>query len=489
MDYSKKLKEIDEVIKNGFYKDDWGSLTQFEIPEWFKKAKFGIFVHWGLYSVPAFNNEWYSKNMYVKDSVEYKHHIETYGEHKNFGYKDFIPMFTAEKFEPKEWIKAFKNSGAKYLFQVAEHHDGFQMYKSEVSKFNTFDMTPNRDILGELKIACEEEGLKFCASNHRAEHWFFMSGGREFESDISDDLKRGDFYWPSEKEGHHLDFNSEPTPSEEFLEDWLIRNCEIVDNYMPELMYFDWWVQHNSFKPYLRKFMAYYYNKGLEKNKKVAICYKHDGVMFNTGIVEVERGKLDRPQPYYWQTDTAIARNSWCYTTSLDYKSSKEIITNLIDIVSKNANLLLNVGPMGNGEIPKKDMEILNDIGEWLKINGEGIYDSQPWSKHKEGDTTEDSGLFSEDIIDFTKEDIRFTVANGYLYAYVLEYKLGDEILIKSLKDSTEHGESSFYSGIKSVKVLGYEKEIQWEKTTDGLKIEAFDFDTNMPVCVRVEML
>lgn len=150
-DMSPYLKKINEVIEKGPYSNNWHSLSEYEVPEWYRKAKFGIFIHWGVFSVPAFGNEWYSRNMYVKDSPEYKHHIDTYGKHTDFGYKDFIPMFKAEKFDPKEWAELFRASGAKYVVPVAEHHDGFQMYRSEISHWNAYEMGPHRDVLGELK--------------------------------------------------------------------------------------------------------------------------------------------------------------------------------------------------------------------------------------------------------------------------------------------------------------------------------------------------
>jgi alpha-L-fucosidase len=160
MDNQAYLKKIDETIANGPFQDNWESLSKFQVPDWYPKAKFGIFIHWGLYSVPAFSSEWYSRNMYIQDSKEYEHHIATYGEHKNFGYKDFIPMFKAEKFDADEWAELFRDAGARYIMPVAEHHDGFQMYKSEVSRFNAYEMGPQRDLVGEMKVAFEKQGLE-----------------------------------------------------------------------------------------------------------------------------------------------------------------------------------------------------------------------------------------------------------------------------------------------------------------------------------------
>lgn len=483
------LRRIDEVIEKGYYKDNWESLTDFEVPSWFKKAKFGIFIHWGLYSVPANSNEWYSRNMYIKDMPAYEHHIKTYGPQKEFGYKDFIPLFTAEKFNPREWAGIFKEAGARYVFPVAEHHDGFQMYKSSLSHFNAYEMGPKRDVLGELKKALEEEGITFCTSSHRAEHWFFMGHGKEFDSDMKEPMKRGDFYWPAMPEPDNQDLFSKPYPTEEFLQDWLVRTCEIIDEYRPKVLYFDWWIQHEAFKPYLRKLAAYYYNRGLEWGEEVAITYKHDAFMFGSGIVEVERGKFADPKPYYWQTDTAVARNSWCYTDTLDYKSSKEIILDLIDIVSKNGNLLLNVGPKGDGSLPEGDLQILREIGAWLKINGEAIYESKVWRKSAEGPTKEAEGQFTDSgTREYTSQDIRFTVRGSFLYAAVLRYPEDGKVVIKSLADSPDQNVPEFHGIIDSISILGFEERPVWQKNTEGLFLETKNVHSDWPVVFKIEL-
>lgn len=180
----KALQSIDDVIEKGPYKDTWASLSSWQTPKWYQKAKFGIFIHWGVYSVPAFDSEWYPRNMYIEGSKVYEHHIKTYGAHKDFGYKDFIPMFKAEKFDPNAWAALFKKAGAKYVVPVAEHHDGFQMYRSNISHWNAYEMGPKRDIVGELKAAVEAQGMTLGVSSHRIEHWFFMSNGKKFESDM-----------------------------------------------------------------------------------------------------------------------------------------------------------------------------------------------------------------------------------------------------------------------------------------------------------------
>ena len=263
------LKQIDEVISQGPYEDNWDSLTKYQVPSWYKNAKFGIFIHWGLYSVPAFGNEWYSRNMYIQGTPEFEHHRKIYGEHKDFGYKDFIPLFKAEEFNPSKWLDLFEKAGAKYMIPVAEHHDGFQMYRSEISHWNAFEMGPKRDVLGELSVEANKRGITTGASTHRIEHWFFMGHGKEFDSDITDKEQEGDFYWPAMPERDHYDIFSEPTPTKEFLDDWMIRTCEMIDHYHIKVLYFDWWILHQSAKPYLQKIAAYYYNRAAQWGEEI----------------------------------------------------------------------------------------------------------------------------------------------------------------------------------------------------------------------------
>ena len=441
-----------------------------------------------MYSVPAFGSEWYSRNMYIQGSWEYNHHIETYGAHKDFGYKDFIPMFKAEKFSADEWCDLFKQAGAQYIVPVAEHHDGFQMYKSEVSKWNAYDMGPHKDIVGELSESACRHGIVNGASSHRVEHWFFMSHGKEFESDITDDEKYGDFYYPAMPEPNHQDLFSKPTPTKEYLEDWLVRCCEIVDRFQPKIIYFDWWIQHSAVKPYLKKFAAYYYNRAEEWGGGV-INYKHDAFMFGCAVVDIERGQFADAKPFIWQTDTAVAKNSWCYTENNDYKSPREILCDLVDIVSKNGRLLLNIGPKADGTIPDEDRHILLEIGKWLSVNGDAIYGSAVWRYAAEGPTKVEEGQFADgNDKNYTSRDIRFTVNNGCLYATVLSYPENGEVCIESLREADASRLPLFHGILKDVDVLGFSEKPEFKRDEKGLHIKTNTVKSEYPVVFKIKV-
>lgn len=491
MTHKEYLEKIDAVISNGKYKDNWQSLSNHKTPEWYYRDKFGIFIHWGIYSVPAFGSEWYSRAMYDKSCREFEYHRKTFGDQKNFGYKDFIPMFKAEKFNAGEWVDLFQKSGAKFVMPVCEHHDGFAMYDTVFNRWNAKKMGPCRDVIDEIKNACDKAGLTFCASTHRAEHYFFMNMGRTFDSDVNDDAYR-DFYGPAyycpELDSKALNATTADTfsvaPSEEWLEDWLVRTCELIDKYQPKILYFDWWIHNYAFKPYLKKLCAYYYNRAEEWGSEVTINYKHEAFPFSVATFDVERGALTDISPVPWQTDTAIGKSSWGYIKDNDFKSSRQIICDLVDIVSKNGMMLLNVGPKPDGTITNEETEVLLDIGRWLEINGEGIYNTRPWKKFGEGKTNNKGGFFKDGVEKkFTEKDFRFTYKDCCLYVFQMRPN-GRKINIKSLAKKGCH---DFLIG--NISVLGDNMIENVDRNNKELSITLKKQPaSDLPLCIKVEI-
>lgn len=482
MNFKDYQQYISQVIEAGPYHDTWDSLCTHPVPEWYKSGKFGIFIHWGAYSVPAFGNEWYPRMMYDRESPVYKHHVETYGPVSKFGYKDFIPMFRAEKFDAKEWADLFKRSGARFVTPVAEHHDGFQMYDSELSGWNSVNMGPKRDIIEELKTEIEGEGMTFCASSHRAEHWWFFNCAREIEdADVNDPAYEG-LYGPAV--GPTIDYHDifDNPPDEAFMQDWLVRTCELADKYRPKLIYFDWWIEQSEWKPYLKKFAAFYYNLAVKWGCEVAIDAKFDAFAHGCAIKDIERGQLDHINPDLWQNDTSVAKNSWGYTVGNDYKKPREIVQDLIDVVSKNGALLLNIGPKPDGTIPDEDRAILEAIGDWLSINGEAIYGTTYWKVFGEGPTYVPEGFFTDTEREaFTSEDIRFTCKGSTVYAFVMKWPEDGTVKIKTFG----RDKAKFNSTIKKVEILGYDEMPSYEVGCE-LVMHAGIPAGDMPVVLKI---
>ncbi len=492
------LTVIDEVIAKGRYKDDWKSLLNHKVPDWYRNAKFGIFIHWGVYSVPAFDNEWYPRHMYRKNSSHsgrdvFQHHVDTYGPHKSFGYRDFVPMFKAENFDAAEWAELFQQAGAKFVMPVAEHHDGFPMYDCDFTDWCASKKGPQKDVVGLLKKEIEKRDMTLTVSSHRVEHYWFMAGMREFESDMPQNLEYGDMYWPSYKEPFFYSSSENATAQDTiyvddldplFMEDWLVRTCELVDKYRPKILYFDWWIQVVPMKPYLKKFMAYYYNRAEEWGEEVTVNYKNDAFMHTTAVKDIERGQLADVSPFFWQNDTSVAKNSWCYTEGNDYKQPHEVVCDLVDVVSKNGSLLLNIGPKSDGTIPKEDANILREIGNWMKVNGEAIYDTYPWRKYGEGPTLTLEGHFTDTLRKaFTSEDFRFTYKDETLYVFAMKWPEDGIVRIKTLGIKSK----LFNAHIKNVTILGQDK-CEYQLCKEYLSVKGNPGESLTPVCIKVEI-
>jgi len=464
------LKDVDSANAQGPFRADWESLQKFEAPDWYRDAKFGIFIHWGVYSVPSFGSEWYPRLMYQTGTPEFKHHIATYGPQDKFGYKDFVPKFKAERYDPAAWAELFKKAGAKYVVPVAEHHDGFAMYDSGVSDWTAAKMGPHRDLIGDLAKAVRAAGLHFGVSSHRVEHNFFLGVGRTFSSDINDP-EYAAFYgpahnWLNNKWGTPLDGDFTYV-SQAWANDWLARSTELVEKYHPDIVYFDWWIGQASIRANLTRFAAFYYNSSLKYGDHVGVInYKDYAMNEHSGVLDLERGQLGDIRPLHWQTDTSISNKSWGYIQDDTFKSPQFVIHQLIDIVSKNGNLLLNIGPRSDGTIPDEVQRVLLDVGEWLNINGEAIYGTRPWRTYGEGPTKVAAGSFHDtDTANYTPEDFRFTTKGDVLYAIGLAWPGTGEALIHSLA-LTLGGKR-----VQSVSLVGSETKVQFSQGPDGLRV------------------
>lgn len=477
------LEKIEKVAEAGPFKPSWDSLTAYEVPQWYQDAKFGIFIHWGAYSVPAFGSEWYPRMMYINEDRRGKnmfdHHVATYGPQSEFGYKDFIPMFKAEKFDAAQWAKLFKETGARYIVPVAEHHDGFPMYACSFTEWDASEMGPKRDIVGELSDAVRAEGMKFGVSSHRAFNWMFYMRHKDFDTA---NPKYAGLYgraMPFLFDERAPDYkNFWPAHDKQFKDDWLARTCELVDKYNPDLVWFDFGITprrdvsyaDNDYAPYLQEFAAYYYNRSLEKGGEVGIInYKFDAFPESAAVLDLERSKMDKIREPFWQTDTAVSSSSWGYTQNQMYKTPDRLVDDLVDIVSKNGCLLLNVGPRADGTIPDEDQAILRAIGQWLKVNGEAIYDTRFWKTYGEGPTGTATGHLAESKDKpFTAEDIRFTAKGDDVYAALLGWPADNVATIKTLASG-----SKYWTGeIRSIELLGSDAKLEWDRTENGLRVK-----------------
>ncbi|SOE20337.1 alpha-L-fucosidase [Spirosomataceae bacterium TFI 002] len=456
------------------YEKNWDSITsQYECPEWFKDAKLGIFIHWGVYAVPAYGSEWYPRNMYQdgevlgghgevlskKSSPIYDYHLEKYGKLSEFGYKDFIPDFKAEKFDAASWVKLFKDAGAKYVVPVAEHHDAFAMYNSSYTIWNSVDMGPKRDILKELRAETLKQDLKFGASSHLAFNWDFFKKKPEFGNMTP---KYELLYGPNHEAG--------APPTEEFRKYWWNRTKEIIDNYEPDILWFDFAFDRAEYAPQHLELASYYYNKGIEWNKGVVLQgknHKYESFPRGAYTLDVERSKLAAIRDEPWQTDTSVGKNSWGYVTNWISKEPNTLVDDLVDIVSKNGCLLLNVGPKADGTIPQDQQDVLLALGGWLKVNGEAIYGSRPFKIYGEGPTQIFEGHISEaKNKDLGSEDIRYTVNKGQLYATLMAWPESGKAVIKTLAKKNELVEK-----VKSVSLIGYTGDLKFKQTKLGLEI------------------
>lgn len=451
----------------GPFKPTDESLKQYKYPEWFRDAKFGIWSHWGPQAVPR-QGDWYAKKMYQEGSPDYIYHVEHYGHPSEFGYKDIIPLWKAERWDPEKLMELYKKAGAKYFVSMGTHHDNFFLWNSKLNQWNAVNMGPKKDVVALWQQAAKKQGLKFGVSEHLGASftWFQSAHG-------ADKLgpKAGILY-----DGSNLDYqdlyHAKTAPDDK---DWLTKNGafqlewyrsikELIDNYQPDLLYSD---SKMPFEDAGRTMISHFYNQDILKNngrlEAVYTCKQPSGGLW---VEDLERGVKDTVSQYPWQTDTSIG--DWYYRTGQKYKTSTEVIQMLVDIVSKNGNLLINVVQTPEGDLEPDMLNILEELGVWTDVNGEGIYGSRPWKIYGEKPAdkpVKKLGRFDENF-GYSSKDIRFTTKGNTLYAFCLGKPEAD-IVIKSLAKKSKFS----VRPVLSVSLVGSKEKISWKQTNDALVI------------------
>jgi alpha-L-fucosidase len=445
------------------WQPEWAPLTNHVTPQWYEDAKFGIYFHWGVYSVPAFGSEWYSRNMYQTNEAAYRHHLDTYGSLDTFGYKDFIPQFTAEKFNADEWSDLFARAGARFAGPVAEHADGFALWDSKVNPWNAARMGPKRDLVGELEKSVRKKGMKFVTTFHHQWLWGWYAT-TVTNADVNDP-RFASFYGKALPLSAFDYENPRPAPDKSFCDRWRAKVVEVIDHYHPDLIYFDSRTMIIDEKNRM-DMLSHYYDQSAKAGRQVVMTYKNNDFPTGGGVVDLECGRMASITPFKWQTDDVMDWNSWAYLSQPNYKPTERLIHELVDIVSKNGNLLLDIGPRPDGTIPEPIRERLLAIGSWLKINGEAVYGTRPFTVFGEGPTPVVEGHFGEaKLKGFTAQDFRFTSKGAVVYAFILAWPEDGRVTIKSLAANGPYEKGK----IRKVKLIGHPGAIEWNQDEQGL--------------------
>lgn len=518
------LKSEQVAIDTGKFKATWESLKQYETPEWFQNAKFGIWAHWGPQCQPE-QGDWYTRFMYDEESPQYNWHVAHYGHPSQTGFKEVIHDWKAENWGPKKLVALYKRAGAQYFFAMANHHDNLDLWDSKHQEWNTIRVGPKKNILSGWAEAAKEYNLPFGVSVHASHAWTWMETAQRSDREgtfagipYDGKLTKADgkgTWWegldPQElySQNHELSRGSDSitalwkqwdwgngasVPSVDYCNKFFNRVVDLIDQYNPDLIYFD-----DTVLPFYPvndiglKIAAHYYNHNMatHNGKLEAVLF---GKILNDEqkqcmVWDVERGALDKPQPLPWQTCTCIG--DWHYRRSIyehgEYKSATTVIHMLIDIVSKNGNLLLNIPVRGDGSIDDKEVAVLEQIGEWMDINKESIFDTRPWKVFGEGPAAEvvnpmNGPGFNETKIKFSASDIRYTQKEKIIYATLLGTPSND-IILKSF------GKNTGIKKIKTIKLLGSKEKIKWKQEENFLQIKNSQTTPNkIAVVYKIEL-
>jgi alpha-L-fucosidase len=409
------------------FKPDWKSLSGHnEVPDWIRDAKFGIYCHWGVYAVPAYNNEHYIQHMHnVSDYSKlgtYQRHIAIYGPLSEFGYHDFIPQFKGENFNADEWAELFQKGGARFAGPVAEHHDGFAMWDSEVTPFNAKDMGPKRDVVGELEKAIRKRGMKFFTSLHHELNYTNVKIKPEWEAA---DPKYAKLY-------------GSPMPREEWQKMWMNKCIEVVNKYHPDIIYHDAWLEQVDDNR-KTEYLAHYFNEASKRSQDVIVTYKGEDIPSDVGMLDHENSNPEKIMEKSFLCDYSIGTGfsfSWGYTDGMQLRTPQDIIHTLIEVVSKNGQLLLNLSPKADGTFPDDQKQVVHEVGRWLWTFGESIYNTRPFV------------VFGENSKDGQR--VFYTKKGKIVYAILLSWPGDSKTIVFN-----ELTKNNLEANVKSVTLLG----------------------------------
>jgi alpha-L-fucosidase len=462
-------------IERGPFQETRQSLANYHVPEWFRDAKFGIWAHWGPQSAIE-DGDWYARNMYMQGSPQYNYHVQTYGHPSKFGYKDTIPAWKAEAFDPSSLMGVYKKAGAKYFVSMGVHHDNFDMWNSTYQRWNAVNMGPKKDIVGMWRKAALDHGLRFGVTDHLwiTYKWFSTSHGHDTTgpyAGVSYDgtnEKYFDLYVDCDDVYSDLEWNENNIPAW-WKRHWYMRIKDLVDQYQPDLLYTDGPL---PFEDYGLNLVAHHYNLSTKRHggtvEAVYTSKRLQDAQDGICVLDRERSVVDKIWPTAWQTDTCIG--DWHYKRGVRYKTPKMVIDMLVDIVSRNGNLLLNFPLPASGRLDLEEMNILGELTKWMAVNGSAIYGTRPWKIFGAGPGTAASAQTAEfnesKRTDLTAADVRFTTKDGTLYAFVMgwpEY----QAIIAPLAMNTELRVGK----IQNAELLGFDGTLRWSQDDSGLSI------------------